>query len=142
MPAHAVEDQPPIAGRGMPWRCGAVRLVSEDHAGKARTDRRADGAPPRHHLTHMLFAPQAEREAVPPRRNAGDDAIAGGPFDELHARYGGIANGCLTQGGKGARGARGGTPIGHAPASLPPLAPSSLRAICPPTARSRSSIPS
>src|SRR2546425_7200640 len=140
MTVHSVEDQPPVAGRGMPLHRGAVHLVSEDHAGKARTDRRAHGAPARHHLTHVLFAPQAEREAVPPRRNAGDDAIAGGPFDELHARYGGIANGCLTQGGKGARGGRGGTQIGHAPASLPPLAPSSLRAICAPTARSRSSI--
>src|SRR3989442_9908669 len=141
MPVHSVEDQPPVAGRGMPLHRGAVHLVSEEHGGKARTARGAHGAPARHHLAHVLFAPQAEREAVPPRRNAGDEAIAGGPFSELHARYGGIADGCLTKGGKGGRGGGGGREIGHAPPSLPPLPPvppSALLANFAPTAPTRS----
>src|SRR5438477_2319861 len=39
---------------------GAVHLMGQDHAGKARTDRRADGAPARHHLADVLFAPRSE----------------------------------------------------------------------------------
>src|SRR6266849_991808 len=132
MPVHSVEDQPPVAGRGMPAHRGAVHLVSEDHAGKPRTDGRAHGAPARHHLAHVLFAPQAEREAVPPRRNAGDEAIAGGPFGELHARYGGIADGCLTKSG---RGGRGGTQIGQAPPSVPLLPSLSLIGLPPRSTR-------
>src|SRR5207249_3812135 len=65
VPVYPVYDQPPIAGGGMPLHRGAVHLMGQNHAGKARTDRRADGAPARHDLADVLFAPQAEREPVP-----------------------------------------------------------------------------
>src|SRR5207253_299038 len=37
MPVHAVDDQPPVAGRWMPTHRGPVHLVRQNHAGEART---------------------------------------------------------------------------------------------------------
>src|SRR2546427_7198688 len=131
----------------MPQPGRAVHLVRQNHAGKARADCRADGAPARHHLAYILLAPQAEREPVPASRDPSDEAVAESPLGEFHARHGGIADGCLTKGGQGGRRAGdggGGTEIGHAPPSFPPLppfSPSSLLAVCAPPARSRPSIP-
>src|SRR6266480_4878844 len=97
MAVRAVDNQPPVAGRWMPTHRGPVHLVRQDHAGEARTDRGANGAPARHHLADVLFAPQAEGEAMPAGRDPGHEAVAGGPFGELHARDGGVADGYFTE---------------------------------------------
>src|SRR6266704_2254153 len=73
-------------------------------------------------------------------------ALAVGPFAELDAGHRWIADGLLAKhrrDGKGGRDGRDGTEIGHAAPSLPPLPPlpsPSIRSICAPSARSRSSM--
>src|SRR5439155_12040837 len=99
----SIDDQPPVAGRWTPRHRGAVDLVRQNHAGEAGTDRCADGAPARHHLADVLFAPQAEGEAVPAGRDSGDEAVAGGPFGELHAWDRGVADGCFSEKGRTGR---------------------------------------
>src|SRR5256884_1488531 len=113
----------------MPLPRGAVHLMGQNPAGKARTDRRTDGAPARHDLADVLFAPQAEREPVPAGGDAGDDTVAGGPFLKLHPGNRGVGDSRLTE---GRRGGRGGPEIVHGPPSF--------LSICAPTARSRSSM--
>src|SRR6266581_2002992 len=134
MAVDAVEDQPgvarplraPRAPLAVPGHGGPVHLVRQDERGKRRPKRRA--------------------EAAPAGRDAGDDAIAVGPFAELDAGHRWIADGLLAKhrrDGKGGRDGRDGTEIGHAAPSLPPLPPlpsPSIRSICAPSARSRSSI--
>src|SRR5438552_2105309 len=88
----------------MPLHRGAVHLMGQNHAGKAGTDRRADGAPARHDLADVLFAPQAEREPVPAGGDAGDDTEAGGPFLKLHPGNRRVGDRRLTEGGGSGRG--------------------------------------
>src|SRR2546426_1718258 len=132
MPVHAVDNQPPVAGRWMPAHRGPVHLVRQDHAGEARADRGANGAPARHHLADVLFAPQAEGEAMPAGRDPGNEAVAGGPFLKLHPENARVGDGLLAQQRRWRAVEGGGGRYRH---RVP-----SARSIPAPRARSRSSI--
>src|SRR5207247_8731085 len=114
-------------------------LVGQHQAGKARPDGRTNGTPARHDLADVLFAPQAEGEAVRPRRDPGDNAVAGGPFLKLHPGNGRVSDGYLTEDAWGGSGGRGGRQIVHLPPSLALMPPSSLLSVSAPSPSSRSS---
>src|SRR2546422_4651356 len=103
-----------------------------DHAGEARADRGANGAPARHHLADVLFAPQAEGEAMPAGRDPGNEAVAGGPFLKLHPENARVGDGLLAQQRRWRAVEGGGGRYRH---RVP-----SARSIPAPRARSRSSI--
>src|SRR5437867_4163715 len=85
MPVHAVEDEPAVLTLAVPLQRGPVDLMAQHDPRERGVDGGPERPPAGHHLSHVLLAPQSEREAAPPGRDARHDPVAVRPLDQLHA---------------------------------------------------------
>ena len=142
MPVHAVEDEPAVLTLAVPLQRGPVDLMAQHGPWERGVDGGPERPPAGHHLSHVLLAPQSEREAAPPGRDARHDPVAVRPLDQFHAGHRGVGHRLLSQRretGRGAVGRWGGQASRQGPPFRRSACPSS-RSICAPSARSRSSI--